>query len=233
MKYLKLLCVALMAMFAYGVMTTSASALELPDVSIALSEAYPLHLEVTYLTTSRLENETTDLESKESEGASVLLLLLINTLTTLGTFSVLFTKVKALSEGEPKCSSEGDPTGEILGGGTFHIVFRSTSPLSRGILFLEREIKMTCGALKIKIKGSALSTLEQPAGTEETTLALGSLTGANGVPTNTAYLNDAGETKHAELTSNFGSGNIVSDENVTKAADLHALEGKMFTISPF
>jgi hypothetical protein len=238
MVHLKLFCMALIATFAYGVLTTSASALELPDVSIALSEAYPLHLDVTYLTTSDIENISSEgLESKESNGGSVLLLLLVNTLTTLGTYSLLFTKIHLVKEGKEEsiCSSEGDPTtnGEVLEGGTFHIVFRSTSPLSRGILFLEREIKVTCGTVKIKIKGSMLARLEQPSGTEETTLLLTSITGSAGKPTNTAYLNDSGETEHAELLSNFGTGFVELALNIVKPADLHALEGKMFTISPF
>jgi hypothetical protein len=236
MKHLKLLGVALVALFAYGVMVTSASATTtLPDVSIASGTSYPLHLDVTYLTNSNLENSGTEgLVSKEAKGGSVLLLLLLNELSGLGTFSVLFTKVHILTEGVEgsECNSEGDKAGEILGGGTFHIVFLPpASSKKRGNLFLERELKVECGKVKIKIKGSALSSLEQPSGTEQTTLALGALHGSKGVPELTKYFTDTSEGE-AKLESNFGSGFLASDENVEKAADLHALEGKSFTITP-
>jgi hypothetical protein len=148
---------------------------------------------------------------------------------------VLFTKVHIITGGveEGECNSEGDKSGEILGGGTFHIVFRPPveAKEKKGVLFLEREIKVECAKVKIKIKGSALSTLEQPSGTEQTTLALGALHGSKGVPELTKYFTDTSEGT-AELLSNFGSGNLASDENVEKAADLHALESKSFSITP-
>jgi hypothetical protein len=236
MRHLKLLGVAFVALFVYGVMVASASATTtLPDVSIASGTSYPLHLDVTYLTNSNLENSGTEgLASKEANGGSVLLLLLLDELSGLGTFSVLFTKVHLVTEGVEgvECNSEGDKAGEVLGGGTFHVVFIPTiASKKRGVLFLEREIKIECAKLKIKVKGSALSSLEQPSGTEQTTLAFGALHGHLGVPELTKYFTDTSEGE-AKLESNFGSGFLASDENVEKGADLHALEGKSFSITP-
>jgi hypothetical protein len=74
------------APIVYAIMATSASAsIELPDLHVLPTETYPLHLEVTYLTNSRFENAGSEgLESRESEGGSVLLLFLITAVAVCG-----------------------------------------------------------------------------------------------------------------------------------------------------
>jgi hypothetical protein len=236
MRHLKPLGIALVALFTYGVMVTSASAsTTLPDISLASGTSYPLHMEVTYLTSANVENTGTEgLESKEANGGSILLLLLLDELSGLGTFSVLFTKVHIITEAKEgaECNSEGDKSGEVLGGGTFHVVFLPpASSKKRGDLFLERELKIECAKVKIKVKGSVLSSLEQPSGTEQTTLSFGVLHGSKGTPELTKYFTDTSEGE-AKLESNFGSGFLAIDVNVAKGGDLHTLEGKSFSVTP-
>jgi hypothetical protein len=229
MKYVKLLVVALGAMFALGVATAaSSSALTLPDVSIALGGSYPLHLEVTNLTVkSKLSNPVEALE-----GVGLLILFLTEQLTSLGTFEVLFTKVQTAAK--VSCASEGDTNGEVLTKGTFHIV-----PVGGGkvdTLYLVANFKVNCGSKSIKVQGSVLQSISSLTGTEGTEYS--SLSGAKitgngaGKPTLTTYLTDSEAVATAKLESNFGSGFKESAEEVEEPVTATALEGKMFTIAP-
>src|SRR6202451_625516 len=130
MKHLKLLGVALAALFALGI--TTATAFALPDVSLTLAgSSFPLHLDVTLLSVAT--NLSTS-SGAHFEGVGVLLLLLALSLTSLGTFEALFTKVKDSFDGA-ECKSPGDPLGEVLTKGTYHFVWTSLSPLTLGELY--------------------------------------------------------------------------------------------------
>src|ERR1700691_4748004 len=112
MKHLKLLGVALVALFTLGLTAaTSSFAINLPDVSIALGGSYPLHLEVTNL------NVATQLATTSAEGlkgTGLLLLFLTEALTSLGSFETLFTSVLDPTSGE-KCFSENGSTKDSSG----------------------------------------------------------------------------------------------------------------------
>jgi hypothetical protein len=230
MKHLKLLGVALVALFTLGLAAaTSSFAVTLPDISIALGGSYPLHLEVTLL---NVATELATTGAPALRGTGLLLLFLTEQLTSLGSFEVLFTTVLNPAE-SVLCSSENgttkDAAGEVLTLGTFHIVLRPGGAL--GILYLVQPLKVVCGTVTVHVRGSALSSLGG-AGTEgsELTSLKGTLLGSNGKPELTEYLNDGGTIVGAKLESDFGTGFLVSDESVGEVTAT-ALEGKMFVIT--
>jgi hypothetical protein len=235
MKYVKVLGVAFAALFALGISTAS-SAFALPDVSISLGGAYPLHLEVTLLTLATRLTSVTGTKAKLT-GEGLLVLFLTAALTSLGTFQALFLKVVS-GEGA-KCSSEGDKEGEILTKGTFHLVYTSLSGsafgLQLGVLFLVELVPLvTCGEEKIKIKGSVIGAIGE-AGTEGTELtSLSAVLNGNekGIPTFNVFYNDEGLPRLAKLESNFGAGFVQTAEETGAApVTTFALEGKMFNIT--
>jgi hypothetical protein len=227
MKRLKLLGVALAALFALGISTTTAFAL--PDISFTLlGSSYPLHLDVTLLSVATQLNTS---GGAHLEGVGFLLLLLTNQLTSLGTFEVLFTHIKEV--GGTECKSAGDPVGEVLTKGTFHIVYTSLSPLTLGILYLLAPLTLTCGTLETDVRGSMLFSISG-AGTEGTELisVLGVLKGnGKGKPNLTTYYNDGGTAVKAKLESESGAGFTESAEEVAAEVTLLALKTNMFVIT--
>ncbi len=85
MRRFRLLGVMLVVACAMGVMAVSAFAL--PDISLTLGAAYPLHL--NYL--SNIANTTLDTAAgTELQGEGLHVLFLIGELTALGTFRAIF-----------------------------------------------------------------------------------------------------------------------------------------------
>lgn len=224
MRHLKVLGVALVAMFVFGITATSAFAL--PDISIALGGAYPIHLQFADngKTVSKLETTA----GRKLEGQGLLLLFLVEALGALGKFEALFLKVVEGKEKTP-CNSSGDKEGEVLLKGEFHLVPLTLTPLTTGVLYLFSELEIVCAKVKVKVKGSVLSTLN--AGTGEITEIGGKLEGSKGKNTLTKFFNDAGTEIEAKLESNFGTGFLQSDEVVGEEVKTPALEGKMFEIT--
>jgi hypothetical protein len=227
MKYLRIL-LGLAAMVAFSIMTTSA--LALPDVSVTLGGAYPIHLVRTLLST-KSALETTSGSKITAEG--ILELFLISELTSLGKFELLFLNWR---EGTISCNSAGDKAGEVLTKGTFHVVLLTNGMVKQlGDLLEFAEVKMECGEEKIKVKGSLLSPQQQE-GTEATEFntVLFVLEGnGKGKQKQTKYLNDTGTESAALLLSNFGSGFLESNEVLTSPTEitLLTLENKMFVIT--
>jgi hypothetical protein len=230
MRHLKLLGVALAALFALGISTTT-TAFALPDVSLTLAgSSYPLHLDVTLLSVAT--NLTTN-GGVHLEGEGFLLLLLTNQLTSLGTFEALFTKVKEVGGGGASCKSAGDPEGEVLTKGTFHIVYTSLSPLTLGALYLVALFTITCGTAETDVRGLALSSISG-AGTEGTELIsiLGVLKGnGKGKPNLTTYYNDGGTAVKAKLEAESGAGFVEAAEEVEAEVTLLALKTNMWVIT--
>jgi hypothetical protein len=227
MKYFRVL-VGLAALFAFSIMATSAFAL--PDVSITLGGAYPIHLVRTLLST-KTALETTSGSKLTGEG--ILVLFLFPELTSLGKFEALFLNVE---EGTTKCESTGDKTGEVLTKGTFHVVLLTNGSVKQlGDLLEPEEVKIKCGEVSIKVKGSLLSPQQQE-GTEATEFntVLFLLQGnGKGKQLQTKYLNDSGTESAALLLSNFGSGFLESNEVLVAPTEitLLTLENKMFVIT--
>jgi len=234
MKCLKLFGVGLVALFTLA-LTASSSFAQLPDVSIALGGTYPLHLEVTIL---NVVTELSTTGGSHLKGSGVLLLLLTEELTSLGSFEVLFTSVlNPQAEKQPtSCISENgttkDSSGLVLTLGTFHIVLLPHASL--GLLFLVQPLKIICGPVTIHVRGLALSWINNATGTEGTeyTALTGILQGKEGKPEVTEYLNEGGTIVKAVLESDFGTEFQASDEDVETAVTATALEGKMFVIKP-
>ncbi len=196
----------------------------LPDISIALGGSYPLHLnfEDNKKTVSSLETTGGSLLKSKS---GLLVLFLISELSALGTFDALFLKVE---QGTQECHSVGDSEGTVLLTGEFHVVL---GPSGLEALLLISEFEIICGKVKVKVKGSLLSTLSAGTEAEELTETSSELKGKAGKPTLTKYYNDEGKTVEALLLSNFGTGFLESDENVEEPVTLKVLESKMFTIT--
>jgi hypothetical protein len=221
MKSLKLLGVALMALFTVGV-TMASSAFALPEINVTLTSTFPIHLEVTNLTIKTELSESTGLAL---HGEGILVLYLSTELTSLGKFEALFLKVEEKTTGV-KCNTPGDKEGEVLTKGTWHLVYTSLSPLTLGILHLVEPFELKCSIIGFKIKGSALAGLSNPISGQLTSLG-GVLEGnGKGKPNLTGYYNDEGQTAKAKLES----GTNESAEEVTGKVTTTALEGKMFEI---
>jgi hypothetical protein len=235
MKHLKVLGVAFVALFAFGI-TTATTAFALPDISITLGGAYPLHLEVTLLTlATKLSSGT----GKSLTGEGFLLLYLTKELTALGTFEALFLKVENAKK--TKCNSVADKAGEVLTRGTFHVVYTSlngsTQGLQLGVLYLVQPFEIECGTEEFPlVRGSLLSSINSSGtGTGSTSNELTTLSGASpgngaGVPTIKFYDNESGVAQLAKLETNFGTGFVTTAEEITETT-VTALEGKMFVIS--
>lgn len=225
MRHLKILGVALVAMFALGITATSAFAL--PDISIALGGAYPIHLQFgdNGKTKSLLETIT----GAALHGEGLLLLLLTKELSSLGTYEALFLNVIGPLPKTTNCNTEGDKKGEVLTTGTFHVVYIKLTPLTLGIAFLTAPVTIKCEKTTTKVEGCALSTLEAAEG--ELTKVSGELKGEKGKNNLTKYFNSEGKEVECKLLSNFGTGNQQSDEVVAEPIPLEVLEGKMFEIT--
>ncbi len=237
MRYLKILGVTLVAMFAFGITATSALA-ALPDISIELGGTYPLHLnlENNGTTKTRLNNTA----GGKLEGVGLATLLLVTELSSLGTFRATFSGVK---QGKVACNSEGDAKEVALTKGTFHVVFLTLTSdpekkLTIGIAFLPELVNLTCGSVKIKVEGCVVGPITDPATElEDVTLSTGTLLGnGKGKQNQSKYYNNEGKLVGCVLLSNFGTGFVESEENVGETIHMEALfEGtlqQMFKISP-
>jgi hypothetical protein len=233
MRYFKVLGVGLLAVF--GVMafaitaTSSAATVTLPDVHVLSGESYPLHLNFSdnKPTASQLSNAT----GGKLQGTGLLLLFLTFGLSSLGSFEVLFLDVLN-PKGGASCITAGDKSGEVLLKGSFHIVPTTTSG-TPAILYLFAKFTITCGALKAHVEGSALSPITFPGSSESESLT--SLCGKSegngkGVANVREYINDNGTKVVAVLTSELGSGEGESAEEVVGEVCPEALEGKMFQV---
>jgi hypothetical protein len=219
MKAVKLFGVGLAAMVILGITATSAFAL--PQVSIALGEAYPAALSFSSTTkATKLSSET-----EELKGEGLVVEEKATQATSLGTFAANFSKVK---KGTEECAS-GSTKGLVETKGTWHLVFTSLSPLVLGTLFLVSPFEFTCGTTKLKVRGSALSSVHNASG--ELTALAGNLEG-NGIgkPKLSGYYNDAGQTQKAKLETNFGTGFQETAEETGEVTET-ATEGKMFQIN--
>jgi hypothetical protein len=232
MKHLKLLGVALAALFAFGITTTTA--LALPDISLTLTgSSFPLRLDVTLLT---VKTELNTIGGTTIDGEGFLLLLLASSLTSLGTFEALFTKV--VENGKVnKCKSFGDPEGEVLTKGTYDIVYTSLAPLTLGLLFLVEPLTIMCsGALvEFDLKGSMLASINPfSIGTERSQIIsiLGVLKGnGKGKPSLVTYYNDGGTAVKAKLEGENGTGSAEAAVEVQAELTLLALKTNMFVIT--
>ena len=202
---------------------SSASALQLPDISISLpGSEYPLHLNYESKTVA---TELEDANGGILSGKGLKLLLLIGLLTALGTFQADFANVEETAAPNKKCHTSGDPTATVLTEGSFHVVIINTSPLEIGLLFLPNEVTIECEGVKFKVKGSVISSIEGITSTSDETSILGRLEkGANpGEQKIKEYYNNEGTKVKAKLTTIISSIEHESNEQVKEDVTLLAL----------
>jgi hypothetical protein len=216
MKHLKVLGVALFALFALGIAATSAFAL--PNIAITLGGAYPATLSFSNAAkATKLSSETEILT-----GEGLLVEETATKATSLGAFKANFDNVK---KGTESCGTSG----VVETKGTWHLVYTSLSPLVLGTLFLVSPFEFACGTTKLHVRGSALSSVHNP-GTGELTALTGNLEGNGlGKPKLTGYYNDAGQTQKAKLETNFGTGFQETAEETGEVTET-ATESKMFVV---
>jgi hypothetical protein len=211
MKSFKVLCVAMIAVFALaGLAAATASAASGPTLLFLRTTG-----EATILVTNQtLEPRNTVATSLGSavitltgKGDLLELTLLQTPSGVSGNYSVLFLEVE--HEGQ-KCNSEGDRTGEVLLPLNHALgVYYSTSPLQAGILFEVAKFSFKCGTATVSTEGTVLGSLLEPrfaSGTEisERTIFTGKVTCKEaGVPTKTEYTEN-GVVKNAELRVTAG-----------------------------
>jgi hypothetical protein len=196
MRHLKVLGVALVAMFALsvtalGMTAASASAeLALPDISLLTGETtFPLYLNFADNGETPTKLETSAGAQLEGKGVSTLLEL--TALGKLGPFKANFLNVTNPEKGE-KCNTTGDAAGEVLITGEWHLVPINTSPLEHGIAFLLGSLVLiTCGTKKIDVKGCALADILVTENNVDLTEVKGSLASdGKGKDLKREYLND-------------------------------------------
>jgi hypothetical protein len=208
MKSFKVLCVAMIAVFAIaGLAAATASAASGPTLLFLKTG------EATILVTNQTLEPRNTVETKLGSAVITLtgrgdlleLTLLQTPSGVSGNYSVLFLEVE--HEGQ-KCNSEGDREGEVLLPLNHALgVYYSTSPLLAGILFEIAKFSFKCGTATVSTEGTVLGLLSTGAsGTEisEGTLFKGKVTCKEaGVPTKTEYTEN-GVVKTAELKVTAG-----------------------------
>jgi hypothetical protein len=103
-----------------------------------------------------------------------------------------------------KCETSGSAEGTVSLASEVLLV--SLTSKTAGVWLLVKEATITCGVLKVKVKGNVLGSigpLEKLASSFEVTLKLGKELGTQ---EDTEFLNDAGEKVKAKLEVNFGIG---------------------------
>jgi hypothetical protein len=207
MSRAKTLLVALFALslIAAAFATTSAMALELPDVHILEGETYPVTGEGT------VKGE--DLFVLETElGEKILareikIKIELSELTSLGIAVVDLTETVEKKLGGTKCNTVGDAAGVVLINGEYHIVDISTSPLTIAFLLLFPELTLECGKVKVKVRSPLIASITKvTSGTETTQFGIASKCSGKGKQELREYLNDEGAKTKGTLSANFGLG---------------------------
>jgi hypothetical protein len=213
MRRLMIVGAALMATLVVSIAASAAMAVTLPSITFlpggTSAEAVAKSTAATSLETvvgSKLVGSGVNVTLATKGGAN-------------GTYVSTF---KGVKEGTNACKTGTEAAETVVIKGEYHLVTISEAPLVIGVWFLVPATTIACGTVekpekvKIKVEGSALSSFTGELNKDVTTFG-GSLKGSKGKPEKTAFLNDAGETKNAELKSNFGLGAEASDENVAEA----------------
>jgi hypothetical protein len=197
-----------------------------PSAIAALPEVLLLSGETGSLLLKSLTNTfNTNLETLSSaalKGEGLLVQLHFpNVNSNLGTYELLFTKIKFNNIAGQTCNSIGDPAEEVLlPKSTFHLVYDSLTVLGVAALFLVPEFKFLCktGAtttILVALLGSQL-ILVFPVATEVLTSQEVRATSFchAGKPLDAKWWNTNGTLLTARLEANIGSGFETACENV-------------------
>lgn len=99
-------------------------------------------------------------------------------------------------------------------------VFTSLSPLTVGFLSTVPETEITCGKLKIKLRGTMLEAYKGPLGSDVTSFK-DAINGSKGKPELTRYFGgkEGKEELHTKLEMNFGLGFVEAALNIGEFED--------------
>jgi hypothetical protein len=202
MKQLRILSMAFMAMFALaGIMSASASAeATLPSI-LPLGEAANPLTGTAKTGESKFGTGVLSVTSKEASGTFT------GNAPKLGAFKELYKSVRG-PFGE-SCLGEGDEKGTVESTGTYHIrdYKNAASELKVALIFLVKELKFSCEATKVAVKGcvaGALSPENKLASSLTLTLSEGKTAGDESIIT---VLNEANTaTENCELLSSTNGG---------------------------
>jgi len=162
MHRIRSLLFAVLMLLALGSFAASAASAQPLSTSVLLLPGAIFPVEFSSLPSDSPNNGIlTELQNAAGvlEGEGFLLKGSI-TSETGGLYEVLFLKVKEKTSTSP-CSTAGDASGEVLvPRGDFHFVHDETEATGTGTLFEVPEFVITCGTLRVKIKGAALGLLE-------------------------------------------------------------------------
>jgi hypothetical protein len=208
MRTLKILSLAIVALLASAVMAASAIAVELPDLHIALGEAFPVTAEgeIKGSPAARLEDSL----KEPLTATGVKIKLEATTLSSLGPLTLLFTGAKQKTS---ECTGEGEAKEVITAKGEWHLVDKVVAgKLTLIWLVLFSELKITCGKVKVTIKPPLLTQVTTVSDmVDTTTFGIQPKCVASGKQEITEYETDTGMvlTKQLLLT-NLGLGNEIA-----------------------
>jgi hypothetical protein len=199
MKAFKLLGLALVSAILSGATTVAADAAALPDLHIALGEAFPA---------------TSTGESKKASwafltpGGTVLTgtgMKLTTTWTGLDSMGTYVLNLSNAAKGVKKCKTSGDAAGTVLISGQVNIVFLSLAPLTVALLLTVPKTKAECEGLNVTLEGDALGSYNGSLNANITEYKTAFLC-EKGQPVLKKYLDDSGTLVEAVLLSEAGAG---------------------------
>jgi hypothetical protein len=216
MRYIKMLGLTLVAVFALAsaVTATSAMALELPDLHILEGEAYPVTGEGVIKGAAVAELQST--LGTTIAASEVKVLMKLEALSALGPIDFHFTGAKL---GTVPCKTKPDETEVILVPGEYHVIDLPVGGvLTPFILILFAELTIECNKLAIKVKPPAIAKLEKlTSGTDTKLVGAQPKCTKAGEQEFKTYFNDLGEEKTKQLLLiNAGLGNELACELFNK-----------------
>jgi hypothetical protein len=196
--------------------TASATA---PTILFLAGEGTPLELSSEGLPNEIQSELQTGTEALTADGLS----LVLNTTGGSPNSGEYSLALKNVTDKSNHCNTSGDKEGEVLMSGNEYSLAYDALGTALGVaeLLSFKELSITCGTSKVKLKGSLLTPLE-PINKEVSSNALGEVfcPATKGTPAQTKYWNSSGEEKTAKFELNFGVGYEQASMAVTGAIAL-------------
>jgi hypothetical protein len=229
MQRLKVLVLALFALFALGVVMAGAASAELPQLLTAggvkvTSEKYTGTSGETKLTDG---TETVSCKTSTSEGE------LKNETTAKGYLGPVHVNFKECTSktfiGNATCTGEGDTSGNILFLGETHLVYDSLTTLGVAVLFLIPRFHFTCSLFGVNelllVEGSLVCLIKPPGTLAKHFEVVCEATG--GTQKETKYWNGAGVEQTASLKTSKGEGEFTESSQAGTGLILFTNEVKI------
>jgi hypothetical protein len=207
MKQVKALTIALCAVVVLGCLGAASAMAGSPTV-LFLAEEGGLPIKIESVTDSPNNGILSELQNAAGslKGKGLKLTATVEAASS-GKFVTLFLEV---NKAGAKCQGEGFAveSGLVQVTGNFTLVHDISATEGGGVLFEPAEVKIECGATKIKITGKVLGLIEPVGGGEKTTGISGKLHCSTtvGEPKEVNYWDSANAPQTALLLANFGTG---------------------------